>query len=171
MKLKDYKYFAQPHDEFILKALKRLLKDMIFIGNQKMLPLMMLSNKDLIKKCYESRAGHRNENIFTNYIYWPGDAGLLGYSTYTTNLLWSSRVISIIGRKNITNIIKSFFIGAVNGVMSNINDSNKKEMMLLTSNLDVIEEAFKNVYCEGYKKRTKVFSNVLKKYDTSGLPF
>ena len=43
--------------------------------------------------------------------------------------------------------------------------------MLLTSNLDVIEEAFKNVYCEGYKKRTKVFSNVLKKYDTSGLPF
>ena len=170
MKLKDYKYFAQPHDEFILKALKRLFKDMIFIGNHKMQPLMMLSNKNLIKKCYESRAGHRNEGIFTNYIYWPGDAGLFGYSTYTTNLLWSSRVISIIGRKNITNIIKSFFIGAVNGVMSNINDSNKKEMILLTSNLDVIEEAFKNVYCKGYEKHARVFSNVLK-YDTSGLPF
>ena len=171
MKLKDYKYFAQPHDEFILKALKRLLKDVSLISKNKTQPLRIVSNNDLIKKCYESRAGHPNEGIFSNYIYWPGDTGLFGFSTYTTNLLWSSRVISIIGKDNVTNVIKSFFMGAVNGVMSSINSNNKEEIILLTSNLDVIEKAFKIVYCKEHKKHLRIFSNIVKKYDVSGLPF
>ena len=158
MKLKDYK-FSHSYDEKVFKALKMVFKERHLFDTSKGYFFRELTNKILIKRCYDSRKNHPDEGIFTNYLYWIGDVGLpMPNVNKTLRLIWSSRLISIIGKKNITCQIRSYFFDRINEIITSKNVT-KQEKAYLMDNSDVIRKAFKNFNAN--KDAYKMFFNIL----------
>lgn len=167
MKLKDYK-FSQPHDEKVFKALKMTFKERHLFDTCKGYFFRELTNKTLIECCYNSRKNHPDEGIYTNYIYWMGDVGLpMTNASKVLKLIWSSRLISIIGKKNITCRIRSYFFDTINTILMSKNVT-KQEKTYLMDNSDVIRKAFKNFNAN--KDTYKMFFNILNE-DKQKIPF
>jgi hypothetical protein len=158
MKLKDYK-FSQSHDEKVFKALKMTFKDRHLFDASKGHFFRDLTNKNLIERCYNSRKNHPDEGIFTNYLYWMSDVGLpMPNANKALRFMWSSRLISIIGKKNITCRIRSYFFDRINELLTSKNVT-KQEKIYLMDNSDVIRKAFK--ICDTSKNTHKTFFNIL----------
>lgn len=168
MKLKDYK-FSQSHDEKVFKALKMTFKERCLFdackggstskGITKGYFFRELTNKNLIERCYNSRKNHPDEGIFTNYLYWVGDVGLpMPNTNKALRFIWSSRLISIIGKKNMTCPIRSYFFNKINELLTSKNVT-KQEKVYLMDNSDVIRKAFK--ICDASKYTHEMFFNIL----------
>jgi hypothetical protein len=167
MKLKDYK-FTQPHDKNVFKALKMTFKERCLFDACEGYFFRDLENKNLIERCYNSRKNHPDEGIFTNYLYWVGDIGLpLNSGNKVLRFIWSSRLISIIGKKNLTCRIRSYFFARIDELLKSKNVT-KKEKIYLVDNSDVIRKAFK--ICSVNKHIFKIFFKILNE-DKQKIPF
>ena len=169
MKLEETK-FTHPHDKDIFKALKRTIKDKIFIGENL---AKRMNNSKLISSCYSSRNTHRAEGVYTNYMYWPGDIGIT-FNSLILGLIWVARVINIIGKENVTPQIKSD-IGTRLGQINNYPIYNpilsKKEIVLISDNSEIINNAVSIVSPDGVTRNyTETLINIITS-DKKNIPY
>ncbi len=166
MKLEETK-FTHPHDKDIFKALKRTIKDKTFIGE---ILVKRMDNSTLVSGCYLSRTNHKGEGVFTNYIYWPGDIGI-GINSSILGLIWTARVINIIGKENITSSIKSDIAMKLVQITNNRNLLSARELVLISDNSDIINNAISMTSPDGsIKNYAETLINVMTTNKT-GIPY
>lgn len=143
MKLEKLKY-RQPHDLAVLKALKRTIKDRVFIGELDIEDIHRNTNENLLSSCYASRDGHPGEGVFLNYGYWQSD---IGFQTHggLSELLWLCRVIDIIGEGNIPKGLKDRFKDTFKSLVfqTQLNQFSDKHISLFDANFSIIKKICK----------------------------
>ena len=169
MKLEETK-FTHPHDKDIFKALKRTIKDKTFIGE---MPPKRMDNSKLISNCYSSRKSHVGEGVYTNYIYWPGDIGIV-FNSLILGLIWAARVVNIIGKENTTSQIKSDIatkLSHISGLPGNPALYKKREIILISDNSEIINNAISIASPDGIiKNYAEALINIIAS-DKKNIPY
>lgn len=159
--------FSEKNDLRVLKALKRIIKDFLYVTQSKENEfLLKYSNKALVSKCYYSRRTHSSETINVNYTYWFHDIGASSVDV-VFHLIWLMRVISIIGDNN----LESFMISSFREKIRSLATSSKiRNIDYLMENQDLLYNMTKIKSLSFPERKYKEFMKMLEK-DKVGIPF
>lgn len=170
MKLEKLKY-RKPHDLAVFKALKRTIKDRVFIGELDIEDIHKKTNESLLSSCYASRDGHPNEGVFLNYSYWQSDIGL-PTNGGLSELLWLCRVFDIIGENNVPVVLidrlRDNFRSLV--FQTQFSQFSDKRISLFDANFDIIKKICKLKRIGLTDNHMNVLDEIVH-LDTKGLPF
>ena len=159
--------FSEKNDLRVLKALKRIIKDFLYVTQSKENSVLLkYNNKTLVSKCYHSRRTHSSETINVNYTYWFHDIGASSVDV-VFHLIWLMRVISIIGDDN----LEPFMISSFREKIRSLATSSKiRNIDYLMENQDLLYNMTKIKSLSFPERKYKEFMKMLEK-DKIGIPF
>lgn len=159
--------FSEKNDLKVLKALKRTIKDFLYVTPDRANSVLLkYNNKTLVSKCYRSRDTHKTETINLNYTYWFHDIGASSVDV-VFHLIWVMRVISIIGDDNLDSLIINGFREKIRSLTAS---SKIKNINYLMENQDLLYSMTKIKSLSFPEKKYKMFMKTLEK-DKVGIPF